>query len=508
MHMNSSTKILFNTGVLYGKMLVTMVFSLLSTRWVLEALGETDFGIYNLVAGLVAMFSFLNTALTVASQRYMSYAIGNGKSDVLSITFYYSILLHLFIAVLIVLLFETIGAFFLDSLLNIPIGKDGDAHFVLHCLAIGTFFTVFAVPYQASANSHENMLIIALISILESILKFLTAILLLSYYGNRLKFYSITFVTISMISFLSIFLYCRKNYRETVVSISPIKDRRYFKEFSMYAVWNLIGALGGMIKTQGIAMIMNIFFGVIVNAAYGIANQLNGQLNFFANTIVKAIQPQLIQNEGAGNRNKMLKLSILACKIPTLLLVMVVIPMSVMMNDVLTIWLKNVPENTVEFCQLVIAYIIVYQSFHGIELSIHACGNIRNYQLVGYGIQLLVLPLGYILFKCGYAPNSILWVSLIGCIVNLFITVYYAHKLASLCVITFFTEYLIPIYAIIIGSYLFGGFIKGYIPGGFLGVMELISINSIAVIILYFFFLVTKEEKKFSINVIKKYTKK
>lgn len=448
MAMKNSTRIVLNTGILYGKMLVTLLFSLLSTRWILAALGETDFGIFNLIAGLIAMFSFLNTAMTVASQRYLSYSIGSNSFESLRKTFYYSVIQHFVVGVIIVVFLEILGTLFLDRVLNIPVGKEEDALFVLHCLSVSVFFTVITVPYQAIANSHENMLIIAIVSIVESAMKFAAALILLLYMGNRLRLYAVLMVIISICAMAIIRIYSKRNYPETKIRIERVKDWPYFRQFSSYALWNLIGALGGIIKNQGIAMLLNVFFGVIVNAAYGIANQVNGQLSFMANTMVKAIQPQLVQSEGAGNRMRMLKLSILACKAPTVLLIILLIPCTIKMDFILHLWLDTVPKHTVVFCQLILAYTIVYQSFHGIDLSIHACGKIRNYQLVVYGIQILTLPIGYCVLKAGFPAASVLVISLACLVFSQFATVSFSHNMTGLSYRHFYLSYLLPIYVI------------------------------------------------------------
>lgn len=502
--MKSSSRIFLNTSILYGKMMITMLLTLLSTRWVLASLGASNFGIYNLVAGLIAMFSFLNTAMAVASQRYLSYAIGAKSEKNLKKTFYYSVIQHLFIGCVVILILEILGSFFLNSILNIPNGKESDALFVLHCLAFSTFLTIITVPYQAIANAHENMLIIALISIVESILKFAIALYLLNYLGNRLRMYALLMVVVSFVSMSIIRIFCKKKYSETHIEIKRITDIAYFKNFLFYALWNLIGALGGIIKNQGIAMILNVFYGVIVNAAYGIANQVNGQLSFLSNTMVKAIQPQLMQSEGAGDRQRMLHLSIVACKLPTFLLIVLLIPLAIEMDYILELWLKNVPKYAVSFCQIILAYTIVYQSYHGIELSIHACGKIKNYQIWGYGIQILVLPLGYCALKMGFYPESVLFISLFCGLINLFVTVYFAHKIAGLNVLNYIKSYLIPIYSLMTFSLLICCMLNKILPANMLGLVSVYLVNTVFVVTLFWVIGMDNADKLFVKSLINK----
>ncbi|ADQ78562.1 multi antimicrobial extrusion protein MatE [Paludibacter propionicigenes WB4] len=461
--MKASNKIIFNTGVLYVRMIITAVLSLLATRWVLKALGSEDYGIFNLVAGVILMLSFLNTAMSVATQRFLSFAIGEGNETKLRQTFYYSLILHLFIGIAIIILFEIGGYFLLYNFLKIPEGKTSLAFFVLHCLSVSTFFTIISVPYQSVINSFENMTFLAFTDVLESILKFLSAFLLIQYLGNRLELYSVLIMSISVLTMIITRVYCFKRYAEvTKLKITKITDYKQFKVIASYAGWNLIGAVGVIAKGQGIAIIMNLFLGVIANAAYGIANQVNGQMSFFSNTILRAIQPQIIKSEGAKNRSRMLELSLSACKFPTLMMSCLVIPIIIKMDYILHLWLSKIPDNSVIFCTLILIYTLIYQFYHGLELSIHAYGKIKWFQITTYSIQIMVIPIGYLLLYFGYKASSILICSIVAGVVNLFVTVYFAKKYCDLDYKYYFNKVLIPISVLIAFNVLFSYFISQF----------------------------------------------
>lgn len=502
--MNKANKIVSNTIILYGKMGITIVLSLLSTRWVLSALGQTDFGIYNLVAGLVAMFAFLNSAMSVASQRFISYALGTENVNLIKQTFYYSVVQHLIVAVLISILFELFGCLFMNTVLNIPEDRINDAFFVLHCLTVSTCFTVISVPYQAVANSHENMLIIALISILESLLKFLIALFLLDYAGNKLRLYAFSFIIISVISYTIIRCICRRKYFEVKYTFQKINDWNLFNRFSTYAIWNFFGAIGGMVKNQGVAMIMNVFFGVAINAAYGIANQVNGQLQFLSNTIVRAIQPQLIQSEGAGDRKRMLSLSVLACKLPSLLLMIMLYPLIIRIDFILDLWLGDVPDFAGLFCKLILCYTLIYQLYHGLELSLHACGQIKWYQITAYGLQLLILPIGYCLYELDAPVDSILWVSIVVCVINLFVTLLFSSIIAKLNWRDYCRTFLIRTMGAMFLVYIILNYIENFVSNNLLGLFILYLINLLLSFIVFWFVIANANEKMYSIQLVSK----
>lgn len=227
--MKNSHRVLFNTIILYINMLITMLITLFSTRWVLQALGEEDYGIYNLVAGVIVLFSFLNVAMSAATQRFMSYSQGEGKEDIIKKTFYYSVLMHIFIALVVVLLWEIGGRYFLENVLDIPDDRKSESIIILHCLSASTFFSILSVPYQATVNAHENMLFLALINITEAILKLLSALCLLHFNGERLVLYGFLLMLISLNSYIIIRLYSRKHYKETIYTWEKVKDFIYFK---------------------------------------------------------------------------------------------------------------------------------------------------------------------------------------------------------------------------------------------------------------------------------------
>ena len=339
--MQAATKVFFNTGVLYLRMLLTVGISLYTTRLVLNALGVDDFGIYNLIAGIITMLSFLNTAMAVSTQRYLSFYQGRKDKGMQKMVFANSFLLHILIGLSVVILLEAIGVFLFDGFLNIPGDRIEVARIIYHFMSLTVFFTIVAVPFSGSLYAHENILWVAIVTIIEVLLKLGIAILLYTINFDKLIFYGFTMAAVSIVSLLLYMIFCMKKYEECSLKVRRFYDKSLMKELSSFAGWNLFGAICGVGRSQGLAVILNLFFGTIVNAAYAIANQISGQLNFFSATMLRALNPQIMKSEGAGDRERMLRLSMSASKFGFFLLAFIAIPCIFEMPSILKFWLIN-----------------------------------------------------------------------------------------------------------------------------------------------------------------------
>jgi O-antigen/teichoic acid export membrane protein len=437
---SASIRVAFNTGILYAKMLITMGMSLYSTRLVLNALGESDYGIFNLIAGVIAMLSFLNGAMTVSTQRYLSFHQGMGDFEMQKKIFTNSWVLHIAISIIVVIVLLTFVPFLFGSFLNIPADRIPIAKALYYFMSVSVFFTIIEVPFTASLNAHENMFWIAIVNIIESVIKLGMALSLFYFIqSNRLIVYGMLMTVLSMIIFVLYATYCLKKYVECSISNYHI-DKVLIRELGSFAGWNLFGALCGLGKTQGIAIILNIFFGTVVNAAYGIANQVASQMNFFSATMLRALNPQIMKSEGANNREKMLWLSMIASKFGFFLLAFIAIPCIFEMPAILKIWLKEVPEYTVVFCSLILIGALVNQLTVGLQSAIQATGKIKMYQTVMGSIQLFNLPTSYLLLKLDFPIYSIMisfiMIELIACGFRLF----FLKKLAHLSIKEYFNR--------------------------------------------------------------------
>ena len=405
--MNANNRMVLNTTVMYGRLAITMVVTLLSSRWVLMALGQEGFGIYNLISGLLSMLMFLNLTMATASQRFLSFALGKGDKQLIVDTFYYSCVLHFIIGVIIVLGIEVIGQALLYTVLQVPDGKMYLAVFCLHSLAVSTFFTVISVPYNAILISHENILFVAIVEILSALSKLIAAIVLLQYDGERLKLYALIMAGIPICQTLIYRLFCMRHYEETRIKIRKITDYSLFRQFTAYAGWNLIGSVSSLLRTQGVSMLLNSFYGVAMNAAYGIATQVKGQFAHFSSSIVTATRPQIVKSEGMGNRQRVHSLSAMTCKVTFMLLSMLSVPLILEMPYVLQLWLKDVPVYAVSFTRLILIINLLFQFAVGLSMPIESVGKIKQLQIWVGGLHFVVLPIGYVMLKLGLSPESV-----------------------------------------------------------------------------------------------------
>lgn len=402
--MKSAQKVVLNTGILYSRMLITIGLTFYTTREVLNALGAVDYGIYNLIAGVIAMLSFLNAAMSTSTQRYLSFHQGHADKSVLKTIFSTSLVLHICIGFILVSAIEIAGLYLFNGFLNIPAERIMTARNVYHFMSLSVFFTIVSVPFTASLNSNENMLWLSIVNVIEVLLKLIIALCINNFHGDKLIVYGLSMACISFISLVIYVIYCNNNYEECTLSIRKNTDPKIIKNLTSFAGWNLFGALTGIGKTQGVAILLNVFFGTSINAAYGIANQVSSQMNFFSATMLKAVNPRIMKSEGQGNRLQMLRLSMMASKFGYFLLAFVAIPCIFEMNSILDLWLESVPEYTASFCSLILIAIMVNQLTVGLDSAIQAIGKIKYYMIVAGTIKLLIVPAGYVLLSYGLPP--------------------------------------------------------------------------------------------------------
>lgn len=474
---------ILNTIVMYIKYIINMAVALFSSRWVLLALGEEDFGIYSLVAGLLSMLMFLNVTMASSTQRFLSYAVGTSDESLMRETFHNSCIIHLFIGVIILCLFESVGIYLLHHVLSVPMGKMHLAAFVLHCLSISTFITIIFVPYYASLITHENIVYVSIVQIAEALMKFGVAYWLLYLAQDQLRFYAMAMMTISIIGSLAFFIYGVKSYKETRLSFRRVRDSKQMKKLLSYSSWNLMGGISSMLRYQGVSMLLNSFFGVLINAAWGIAQQLNGQLIFFSNAIVTATRPQIVKSEGSGNRERMLLLSMSTCKITVLILSIFAVPLIVEMPYVLELWLKEVPQNTVIFSRYIILFTLISQMSIGISISVESVGNIKLMQIMVSGLHFLVLPIGYILLKFDCLPDAVCMVMLAAELLAFFCKLYASHKVANLPVLYFIRKIFLPTVFCILLAFLACLLLTYYLEEGF---VRLIMVSACSLLLITF----------------------
>lgn len=421
-----------------------MLISLVSVPMILNALGKSDYGLYNLIAGVISMLSFLNSSISITTQRYLSVAIGENNKDKLNVIYNVSLVLHLVVGLVIVLLFEICYMFLFDGFLNIEPERIHAAKVVYQFIVASTFFTIISVPFGAVMNAKENMLAFSIIAIIDSVLKLLLAFYLSRCPFDRLVVYGGCIALISFMNVLFNQIYVRIKYKEFNISLIKYFSKEYFFKMLGFSGWNTMGAVAMIGRNQGIAVIFNLFCGTVANAAYGIANQINGVLGYFSSTFQRALNPQLMQSEGMNNRTRLIRIALTSSKYSVWVIALFAIPLIIEMPYVLKLWLKDVPEYTLRLSQLVLVLAIVYQHSVGLMSSIQAVGKIRNYFITMSILILLNLPICYFILKNGFPLHYCIVVFIIIEFISLITRLFMAHKIVGIRIKDFVMKVFLP----------------------------------------------------------------
>ena len=440
----TANKVIFNTVILYSKIVITMLISLMTVPMVLRALGDSDYGLYNLIAGVISMLSFLNASMTIATQRYLSVAIGQNDKSKLNEIFNNSIVLHLILGVALVVLFEVASFFIFDDFLNIASDRIWTAKFVYQFLVLSTFFTILTVPYNAIMNAKEDMLAFSLIGIFDSIARLIIALVILNSNSDRLLLYSflIAILTI-LVTFISR-LYVKFRYKEFIFLPKTYVRLTTLKELFGFAGWNTLGAVAMIGRNQGIAILLNLFIGTIANAAYGVANQINGVLSYFSSTFQKVLNPQLMQSHGMNDRERLIRISCWASKYSVLILSLFAFPLILEMPYILKIWLREIPEYTIRFCQMILILSVVYQYSTGLMSAIQAVGKIRLYFIVMSILIITNLPVSYFVLKNDMPAYLCIVVMIIIEVISFIVRLFMSSKLVKFPISIYLKNVILP----------------------------------------------------------------
>ncbi|MGF7214969.1 O-antigen/teichoic acid export membrane protein [Spirosoma lacussanchae] len=408
--MQAANRVIKNTGILYARMAITVFISLYATRLLLAALGTENFGIFNVVGGMIAMLTFLNTAMTSATQRFMSYTEGSGDLQRLKKIFNVSLILHLSIAILLFIAIEAVGHFLFDGILTIPETRLAAAKWVFHFSVVSTLFTILAVPYDATVNAHENMIFYAIVGVIETVAKLGIAIFITYTSDDKLIIYGLLTCLLSVALLAFRVIYCHKKFSECEINPRKYFDKEVYREMTGFAGWSFLGSSSSIVANYGQSVLINIFFGPTVNAAQTISGQVSGQLGVFATVMLKAINPLITKSEGSGDRSMMLKASFMGSKMSFFLLMLLYVPVLIEMPYIFSLWLKEVPDYTVIFCRILLIRNLIEQLFLTLTSSIAAVGKIRKYQIYSSISNILPLVATYALFSLGFPPY-ILYIS-------------------------------------------------------------------------------------------------
>lgn len=391
-----------NTIMLYFRMIAVMVVSLYTSRVNLAALGIVDNGIYNVVGGVVGMFAFLNGSLAGATSRFLTYELGTGNSDKLKKTFSAALNVHIGVAIIVFILAETVGIWFMETKMVIPSDRMNVARVVYQLSIIASLISITQVPYSASIISHEKMGVFAYMTIVEVCLKLLISLSLFITPFDKLLTFALLILVTSIGMQMIYRFYCKKKFEECIFSTST--EKSILKPILGFSLWDLFGNFSVMARSQGVNMVMNMFFGPVINSAVGFSTTIGNTVLGFANNFTTAIRPPIVKAYSIKDIDKMESLMIYASKISFVLLMVLSAPFIFESKYILDLWLKTPPPYTDVFCKLELTLSILSSMFLPLVFAIHASGKIRFMSVVNGTIWFLVVPITWILLEYGFNP--------------------------------------------------------------------------------------------------------
>lgn len=478
----NNKRIVKNTLLLYVRMIFTMVVSLYTSRIVLATLGIDDYGIYNVVGGVVAMFSVLSGSLSSAISRFITFELGHGDSKRMKLIFSTSIIIQIVMAFVVLLVAEIAGVWFINEKMNIPNDRLFAANWVLQCSILTFIINLISVPYNATIIAHEKMSAFAYVSILEVILKLLIVYLLYMSSYDRLIVYALLLMLVALVIRVVYGIYCKKHFAEA--SYSLIWDRNVFNEMLRFAGWNFLGNTSYILNTQGVNMLINLYFGVALNAARGIAVQVDGAVMSFVNNFTVALNPQITKSYASGDYQYMYKLINQGTKFSFFIMYFFIVPFVLETETILIIWLKEVPEQSAIFPRLVLFASLVSVSGNELYYGIISTGKIKNYQLMVSLVGVMVFPLTWIAYQLGArASSAYLFFIVIYLSLNI-IRLNFLKKLIYFPVKEFLCEVVKPISIVAVSAFVLPGGVVYLMPPSlprlfFVFIISFISTGSI-----------------------------
>lgn len=504
----SNRRIVKNTTFLYIRMIISLCISLYTSRAILEALGVEDYGIYNVVAGFVSMLSLFTGTITSACQRFITFEIGAGNTNKLQDTFSTFVNLLIVLGIVILIVGELIGYAALNKYLVIPPERFDAALFVFHCSLLTFVINLISLPYTATILAYEHINFFAILSIGESVFRLIAVLLLLYVLScDNLKCFAFMLVVIAVILRGVNGIYCSKMFKS--ITHQWLINKEILKRVFTYSFWVTIGASSAILKEQGVNVIINIFFGVLLNAARGVSMQVYGVVSQFANNIGTAVTPQITKSYASGDVNRSIKLTFLLAKSQGLLLFIVSLPLILETEYILGIWLKEVPASACLFTRwaLILCLARTLENTHG-PLFL-ATGNVRNLQIVGGGVMLLNVPLCYAAFKLGFEPISSMIIGVILEILVMFVAFVFLKKMVGFPLVEFYTKVILPFFSVIFLSSIIPGYVRFYLmEESFIRLLIVGILSVMCSLILSWYIVLNNNEKSMLLTMVKSKLKK
>lgn len=490
---SDAKRIAKNTGFLYMRMLVMMVIGFITARVMLKALGVNNYGINNVVGGLVSMFSMLSASLSGAVSRFFTFGLGKGDMKRLRVIFSTSINIHILLAVVVVLAIEVVGVWFLNNKMNIEPNRLVAANWVLQCSTITFAINLLSVPYRATIIAHERMSAFAYLTIFDATAKLLIVCAVYFYNGDKLILLSILNITPAIISQVIYWLYCKRHFEEC--SYQFVSDWKLFKDIFSFAGWSFIGNTAGLMKNEGVNVVINIFTNTTINAARGFAMQVNGMVMQFISNFTMALNPQIIKDYASGQLERMHKLMFQGTKLSYYIFMLLSIPLIFEVEAFLYLWLGEVPEHSASFTRLVLVLSLAEIVSYTLITAQNATGKIRDYQIVVGGILLLNLPISYLLLRWGIFPEVTVIVAIVVSQLCLAARLWFLRRMINFPVRQFIKKVYFNVIGVTLLSLIVPTICYVLMPPGYMRALILGSLSIFASIVTIYFVGCTREER-------------
>lgn len=492
MAVNTVKRVAFNTIVNYIQLILNVLIGLLTVRFVLQSLGEIDYGIYNLIAGVITLITFISESLSQTSIRFISVGLGQGDAENLRRVFSSCFSLHLYMAILLVVILECIGLFLFDGFLNIPAERIAAAEIVYHCMVATLFLNIVSTPFRAMIIANESLAYISLIGIVEAIGKLIVAVMLLYTSLDRLIVYGILMTVVSFIPFLGLCLFSCVKYKESI----SLKLAGYSSIAGIihFAGWTLLDVSGVIANRQGYALMYNKFLGPSANAVFALAGHLEGPMFSVSASVINSIKPQILKSYGQGDKERALRLAMTAGKLGFSMMSLIAIPVLVMLPDVLNIWLGTYPEKTVFYARMMIIACMANQITLGLSTANQAFGKIKTFSIVVSSVRMSALPISIVLLLMGCPGTAAMIVYAVCESLASVSRILVMKKITGLKIRGFLmdviVDLIIPVFLSLIVCLALCGMVKGVF-----GLLFAIFCSVLAYTVSIYLFGLTKEEK-------------
>lgn len=503
---NNNKRIAKNTAFLYVRMFLVLIVSLFTTRVVLNALGVVDYGINNVVAGFVSMFAFLNTSMSNGVQRFYNFTLGQKEGGSITAVYNTAWQIQLLLAIVLLCLLETAGLWYMHNKMVIPTNRFPAAMWVFQFSVASMLFIVMQIPYNAAIMAYERMNFYAYISIFDVMAKLGIAYVLYVYSGDKLILYGALLLVVTLIGYFLNYIYCKRNFKDIKFHFQYHKE--LFRPMLSFSGWNVFGSFAYMLKNQGLNMLLNAFFGPVVNAARGISSMIMSAIQGFQGNIVVAFRPQLVQSYSAGEMSRVTNLFYTLSKVSYVMLAMMSIPIILELDYILELWLGDVvPDYTESFTILVLVNMVISALNTPVSQVVHATGKMKNYQLATSFVVCLILPISWVFLKLGYAPNSVYAVSLAMTIINQIVCNIYLKRVFPYSIKEYLVTVIMPCTLFTLLAPILPLSLQNIMEQGFLRLIIICLVSVLASFAVAYMAILNKHERALVNNFISKHKK-